>query len=48
MEKAAEHEGITWSFSPPSGPHFGGFWEAGIKSVKTHLARVIRESNFIV
>lgn len=32
---------ITWHHSPPSGPHFNGLSEAGIKSVKFHLHRVM-------
>ena len=28
-------------FNPPAAPHFGEKWEAGVKSVKFHLERVI-------
>ncbi|XP_011861147.1 PREDICTED: uncharacterized protein LOC105558193 [Vollenhovia emeryi] len=34
-------DGTQWLFNPPAASHFGGKWEAGVKSVKFHLKRVI-------
>lgn len=36
--------GITWRFDPPVCPHWGGIFEAVVKSAKTHLRRVIGET----
>ncbi len=48
MEKTGEinkkmaEEGISWTFSPPLAPHFGGVWERLVRSTKTALRVVLR------
>ncbi|XP_055589375.1 uncharacterized protein LOC129741652 [Uranotaenia lowii] len=43
VAKECANSGIQWSFSPPSAPHFGGLWEAAVRSAKNHLLRVLGE-----
>lgn len=40
LANEVQNEGISWSFIPSYSPHFGGLWEAGVKTVKYHLRRV--------
>ncbi|XP_044595817.1 uncharacterized protein LOC123272870 [Cotesia glomerata] len=39
-----DQDGTNWKFNPPGAPHFGGKWEAAMKSIKFHLRRTIGDS----
>ena len=41
QQRISAHLSCTWHFNPPAAPHFGGIWEAGIKSAKFHLKHAI-------
>lgn len=38
------NDGTQWCFNPPATTHFGGKWEAGVKSVKYHMKRIIADT----
>ncbi|XP_076660276.1 uncharacterized protein LOC143363596, partial [Halictus rubicundus] len=38
--------GISWHFSPPRTPHFGGLWEAAVKTFKHQMYRTIGDTLF--
>ncbi|XP_034951317.1 uncharacterized protein [Chelonus insularis] len=46
MAALVANDGTSWHFNPPATPHFGGKWEAAIKSMKHHLRRVAGDIHF--
>ncbi|XP_055527962.1 uncharacterized protein LOC129720506 [Wyeomyia smithii] len=44
VSKECAQNGMQWHFNPPSASHFGGLWEAAVRSAKHHLLRVLGEN----
>ncbi|XP_043471319.1 uncharacterized protein LOC122504323 [Leptopilina heterotoma] len=44
IKKFLNDSKIMWSFIPPRAPHFGGLWEAGVKSFKHHFLRSVGDT----
>lgn len=46
LQSYLAHDGTVHHFNPPLSPSFGGLWEAGVKSIKYHLKRLVGRNVF--
>lgn len=47
LSEKFHNEDIEWHFIPANAPHFGGLWEAGVKSMKFHLKRMLGNASLM-
>ena len=45
IRESTKHHRIDWKFNPLSGPHFGGMFEALIKSAKKAIKAILGNAN---
>lgn len=45
MDPWCEENEVVWHFAPPGSPHFGGIYEAAVKSAKFHIRRIVGNAN---
>ncbi len=48
MNRYCTAQNIKWTHTPARSPHFGGLWEAAIKSMKLLLAKVVGSHNLFI
>lgn len=41
IQQQCLEDGIEWKFIPARSPHFGGLWEAAVKSAKSHFFKTV-------
>ena len=43
VQRMTSNQGVTWYWNPPSTPHFGGMFEAMIKSSKRAIYAILKD-----
>ena len=45
VQRMTSNQGVTWYWNPPSAPHFGGVFEAMIKSSKRAIYAILKDAD---